>query len=217
MSSNAVSPPEASTYTSHVCNISDVDPISLEPVADIETYFEYVHCPTQFEDKTHSADTYDAEDPEEVGLNNYETRYKFRYDAWAWLEMLVHEPTDFYVHPVFRTPLNIEVRQACFNACTEALLRTPHTQHTDKQKQLIRACRSQSVKNHKLYLSNNKLGKIHLFPVSPLYDIRIVQWWWKWSGTPKPDFAKPINCQAAIEYALLDCTHSEVLRRRTFV
>lgn len=168
-------------------NLTDRDPISLEPVQSLTCYFDYVH-----------------------------KGKIYRYDAWAWLEMLVHEETDKYTHPLFRSPLTIQTRQECFDACRRT---PPQNRRTDLQQRLIDVCLSQTVHKQKVYDADKRLCSIHIFTVSPLFEMCILDWWWKWSdgSNAKPVFAKAMNCQAALDVSILDSNGQEAFHRQYFV
>ena len=167
-----------------IANAEDVDPISLEPVSSLACYFDYKH-----------------------------NRKIYRYDAWAWLEMMVHEKTDEYTHPIFRCLIPIQDRQNCFEACRDM------PNKSAMQQELIDTCLSESVHKLKDYDLDGRLCRIHIFTVSPLFRMQILEWWWKWAEkpNPKPDFAKAFNCQVAMDVSILDYTGKEALHRQYFV
>jgi hypothetical protein len=170
-------------------NYSDIDPISLELVATLRYPFDM-----NFVDEKGGA------------------RW-FRYDAWAWLEMFVVDHTNDYTHPVFRTKMPIETRQACFDACCNLL----EDCRTAKQQELIDKCQSNAITKRQAYTDSGKLTKVYIYTVSPILDIHILSWWWKWGSKPKPPFAKGMNCQVALEVALLNSKGDEVQRLRNFI
>jgi hypothetical protein len=74
-------------------NWDDVDPLTLEPVSALDVWFEI---------------TDDTSGRVE------------RYDAWAWLELLLRDAAGVYLHPVTRQPIRVAARAACVRACMEA-------------------------------------------------------------------------------------------------
>jgi hypothetical protein len=95
-------------------NWDDLDPISLEPVCSTWPYFEIGASGADNDAAAAAADA-PGQSP---------GRGVRRYDAWAWLEMLVRCETGEYRHPTTGEPLGAKDRAACVRACREAAAKT---------------------------------------------------------------------------------------------
>jgi hypothetical protein len=170
-------PVAAVTSHSVIMNLDDLDPISLEPVEMIRVYWDFV--------------------AEASGRT-------YRYDAWAWLEMFVWgAPQRKFRHPVFAVDICTVDRRRCYDAC--CLARTAHPGSlTQQQRDILTRCESRRIRHTQTYTAEHRISSINIYPESPLLDLEILEWWRKWDSGPRPQFAKGMNCQLAIQYRIYD-------------
>jgi hypothetical protein len=193
-------------------NWNDDDPVSLEPIRTLQTWFEL-----EFQNKT------------------------YRYDAWAWLEMFAREEKDRYVHPVFGSHISVQTRTRCWEACAKASAKTgakasaktgakasakagakagaKAEPEAKEQRALLKQCESLRVRHTDFRDKDGHLCKLHLFVESPLYDIEIDadSSWCRWGGHPKPEWARGFRCEAAIKLSLVDAQDRVVAHRKIYM
>lgn len=183
-------------------NWDDLDPLSLEPVNELTTWFE---------------------------MTNETTGRVSRYDAWAWLEMLVRDASGAYVHPVTRHPIGVKARAACVQACvqacdaacgcacvhaTEAHTATATGNHLVHENECssrrllvtgIRGCIA-IKRSHARDPDTGRLVFTRFFAGNPSLDVRVTASWTTWdaSEVPCPEWARNVHSEAAIQYVLED-------------
>jgi hypothetical protein len=195
-------------------NWDDLDPISLEPVCSLPVWFELQDHAPEEEQKQQNR-------KKKQWRRRKSRRRRRRYDAWAWLEMLVRAPERRHLHPVTNAPLAVCDRRACWAACAA----TRPASRTPAQQALLDTCASRRVTRTIHRHDNGRLRRVELVPVSPLLDLRIdpQNYWCKWvrlpSGAPvqKPAWVAGFNCEAAIQFDLVDADDAVVARRKLWI
>ena len=142
-----------------VHNQDDVDPISLEKVRDLA--------------------------PDERFVVEVEAGLHHAYDADAWLSHLVAKSAHQRQrrHVMTRKPLSPAEVWACFNQC----LAMP-TADTGEEDQRLKTCLSHHIEGVRMQLEDgSRRGRIKLYPVSPLFNMRVK----RLAGAPGPPPSPP--------------------------
>lgn len=79
-----------------------------------------------------------------------------RYDAWAWLEMLVRDVTGLYKHPVTGERIVVRDRASCLRACREA--HVSHVSHVSNESGACDALESHDVLQTVSLAENQQAG-----------------------------------------------------------
>lgn len=134
-----------------VHNQDDVDPISLEKVRDLAPAERFVV-------------------EVEAGLHH-------AYDADAWLSHLVAKSAHQRQrrHVMTRKPLSPAEVWACFNQCLAAMKPAADADAgTGEEDQRLKTCLSHHIEGVRMQLEDgSRRGRIKLYPVSPLFNMRI--------------------------------------------
>ena len=164
-------------------NYNDVDPITLERLADTRCLYSYSHPNT--------GDVY-------------------VYDGWAWLEMVVNqhkqEGTQPH-HPVFRTNLTPDDNLNCYYTCKADYDRYPADQ-TEHKLHLLEICTSKQITKNVRKVGNQIVG-IKLNTKSPVRWIEIVALQHKYAEEGSQVLDTPIHCTASIEFKICSSFHDE--------
>lgn len=156
-------------------NKNDIDPITLEPVRQAKSIYFYKNKSNQI----------------------------FVYDAFSWLEMLVH--SEEYRHPIFGTKLNEEDNYQCYLACKEYInsIETKTTNTDIEKRTLIKICESFNVETNIKKDPNGNVYGLSLRCKSPCKWLKIDSVHHIYEEKLSNKFeTSPITCTALIEYTI---------------
>lgn len=171
---------------------NEFDPISLEPVNELECIFEYRFI-----------------------------NHVYCYDSWVWLEWLLTPPVHIcgkHLHPIFSSIMTCKDIFKVYKKCREHFNKEHKkwdTQLQLKRENMLNNCESAQVTKTIKRNAEGKIISLLIKPVSPFRSLMIKEVQHK-NAVEENMLVSPIKCTAKITY-LLSSPDNEVFIRTLYI